>query len=218
MQALSSPSRHVRIGPNALDGDLTVPANAHALVIFAPPSGSASHTHCHDCVARALHGRHVATLLLDLLKPDEAHDRHKALDIDLQAQRMAEAIAWAAGEPGLSDLPVGLFGANTGTAVVLVAALHATDRVFAVVSRAGRTDLAPSLSHLCAPTLLIASDAEPVLLSLNRSAFAQLPQSGRMTVVPAAVRGSDPSIGHQHVAELAQDWFVQHLPVRAEAA
>ena len=55
----------------------------------------------------------LATLLFDLLTPEEAADRRNVFDIELLAGRLVRAATWL---PGALDaaLPLGLFGASTG--------------------------------------------------------------------------------------------------------
>jgi dienelactone hydrolase len=88
----------------------------------------------------------LATLLLDLLTPKEemadAQTGELRFDIGLLAERLAGATDWVGRQPQTSGLPVGFFGASTGAAAALVAAAQRPDRVSAVVSRGGRTDLA----------------------------------------------------------------------------
>ena len=54
-----------------LDGDLAVPPSATGLVVFAHGSGSSRRSSRNRQVAEILHQRHLATLLFDLLTPDE---------------------------------------------------------------------------------------------------------------------------------------------------
>lgn len=62
----------------------------------------------------------LATLLFDLLSPEEAAHRHNVFDINLLASRLQLAVEWleAEGAPGAGklpgDLPLGFFGASTG--------------------------------------------------------------------------------------------------------
>lgn len=93
-------------------------------------------------VADKLNASGFATLLLDLLTPDEAQDRRNVFDIPLLAERVIEATLWISAESDIADLPLGLFGASTGAGAALQAAAELRPRVAAVVSRGGRPDLA----------------------------------------------------------------------------
>ena len=65
----------IRVGRLALPGDLVIPSNAEALVVFAYGSGSSRMSPRNRAVARALNERRVETLLFDLLTPEEERDR-----------------------------------------------------------------------------------------------------------------------------------------------
>jgi dienelactone hydrolase len=55
----------------ALDGNLTVPPAARGIVLFVHGSGSSRHSKRNRFVARTLNEAGLATLLFDLLTPEE---------------------------------------------------------------------------------------------------------------------------------------------------
>ena len=55
---------------STLDGLLTVPEGASALVLFVHGSGSSRHSPRNQALARALNDAGLATLLFDLLTPE----------------------------------------------------------------------------------------------------------------------------------------------------
>jgi len=61
-----------------LDGNLTVPPGARGIVLFVHGSGSSRHSKRNRFVARTLNEAGLATLLFDLLTPEE-----EAVDIHL---------------------------------------------------------------------------------------------------------------------------------------
>lgn len=204
--------RQVSIPPVALAGELAVPQNAHAIVVFVHGSGSSRLSPRNQRVADDLNARGFATLLFDLLTETEAQDRRNVFDIPLLAERVVEAMVWIGSEPDVADLPVGLFGASTGAAAALVAAAELRGRVGAVVSRGGRPDLAhPYLPQVQSPTLLIVGSLDHDVITLNEQALAALDCEKRLQIVPGAGHlfeepGTlDLAIGH------AGDWFMSHL-------
>jgi len=204
----------VRVPPVGLAGSLVVPAHAHGVVLFAHGSGSSRHSPRNVQVANALTGRGVATLLFDLLMSDEDSDRRNVFDVELLARRLTQAVEWARIQPDVAGLPLGLFGASTGAAAALVAAATLGEQVAAVVSRGGRPDLAgAALPRVRAPTLLIVGGADPVVLELNRLAFAQLGGPKKLEVVPGATHLFPEPGALEAVIELAGDWFERHLVV-----
>ncbi len=94
----------VQIPPLGLSGDLVVPENAQALILFAHGSGSSRHSTRNRYVAGILQEGGFGTLLLDLLTAAEEEvdlrTRHLRFDIDLLAGRLVEAAGWLRREPG----------------------------------------------------------------------------------------------------------------------
>jgi putative phosphoribosyl transferase len=203
----------VRAGPDvALAGDLTVPAGACGVVVFAHGSGSSRHSPRNRAVARALNRDGLATLLIDLLAPAEEADRANVFNIPLLARRLSAAVLFAAEQPGTRGLALGCFGASTGAAAALVAAADLGDRVGAVVSRGGRPDLAGErLGEVTAPTLLIVGGEDAQVLELNRIAQGRLRCPSRLEIVAGATHLFEEPGALDQVARLAGDWFRTHL-------
>lgn len=196
-----------------LPGDLTVPVQAVGVVVFAHGSGSSRHSPRNRAVAAVLNDGGLGTLLFDLLTEKEADDRDKVFDIELLGRRLSAAVDWAAAEPALSALPLGLFGASTGAAAALVTASRPGSPVRAVVSRGGRPDLAPPsvLGAVAAPTLLVVGSEDTAVLERNRWALERLPE-GRLEVVAGAGHLFEEPGTLDRVAEMAAHFFRAHLP------
>jgi putative phosphoribosyl transferase len=196
----------------SIEADLVVPAAARGLVIFAHGSGSSRHSARNRFVAELLQRRGLATLLLDLLTPEEELDRRNVFDISLLALRLLTATDWAAAEPATRELPVAYFGASTGGGAALVAAAQAGAGVRAVVARGGRPDLAaPHLGAVRAPVLLIVGGNDRMVLELNREAAAQLRAPCEIVVVPGATHLFEEPGALDEVARLAGEWLVRRL-------
>lgn len=202
----------VSAGSVRLAGHLVVPERACGLVVFAHGSGSSRHSPRNRSVAKFLQEAGLATLLFDLLTPQEEVRRNAVFDIELLAMRLAEVTAWVRTQPGCASLPVGWFGASTGAGAALRAAAEPDADVAAVVSRGGRPDLAgPHLARVRAPTLLIVGGRDDVVLELNEQARAQLRGECRLAVVPGATHLFEEPGTLAAAAALARDWFVDHL-------
>lgn len=202
----------VQVGVLRLAGRLTVPEQSLGVVVFAHGSGSSRHSPRNRFVAEVLNQARLATLLLDLLSPDEERDRANVFDVDLLAHRLVDVTAWLRSQPDLGELPIAYFGASTGAAAALMAAAEPGAAVAAVVSRGGRPDLAArGLGQVEAPTLLIVGGRDDVVLDLNRQAQAQMPGETRLTVVPGATHLFEEPGALDAVADLARDWFLDHL-------
>jgi len=209
-----APVREVvlELGPAQLRGDLAVPPGARGLVIFAHGSGSSRLSPRNRAVAAALGRFGFATLLFDLLTEQEEGRRELVFDIPLLAQRLELVTRWAAGQPGIGELPIGYFGASTGAGAALRAAAALGDGVRAVVSRGGRPDLAAErLAQVLAPTLLIVGSLDVEVLELNRGAAAELRCEHRVAVVEGASHLFEEPGTLETVARLSGEWFEEHL-------
>jgi pimeloyl-ACP methyl ester carboxylesterase len=200
----------------ALNAFIDIPHAAQCMVIFAHGSGSSRFSSRNQFVARALSEASLATLLLDLLTPQEdAYDQRTAalrFDVELLATRVAGAIDWCQTNDATKQMNVGLFGASTGAAAAIVAAADRHDRVNAVVSRGGRPDLAgAALSEVTAPVLLIVGGKDTHVFELNRSAAKQLRAPHELVVIPRAGHLFEEPGALERVAELSRDWFLKHL-------
>ncbi len=206
----------IPVGAAALDGDLTLPDPGRGLVLFAHGSGSGRHSPRNRAVAGALHARGLGTLLIDLLTAaEEAEDLRTTklrFDIDLLGVRVIAAIDWIRRQPDLRRVPLGCFGASTGAAAALLAAAARPADVGAVVSRGGRPDLAGDrLSEVRVPTLLIVGGDDHLVTPLNRAALDRLTAEKALAIVPGAGHLFAEPGALDRVAELAGDWFVDHL-------
>lgn len=202
----------IEIPPRGLAGALSVPDRAKGLVVFAHGSGSSRLSPRNRHVARALNEARLATLLFDLLLPEEAEERHNVFDIPLLAGRLEEAIDWVRQHPGTATLAMGLFGASTGAAAALTAAARRPADVSAVVSRGGRPDLAGrALAEVRAPTLLIVGELDDVVIELNERALAQMTCVKQLDIVPHATHLFEETGTLDVVVELATAWFDQWL-------
>ena len=206
----------VGAGTVTLEGNLSLPDGAQGVVLFAHGSGSSRHSPRNRYVAAVLQQAGLATLLVDLLTPEEeAVDLRTArlrFDIGLLAERLVGATEWLARQPETQNLRVGYFGASTGGGAALVAAAQRPHRVDAVVSRGGRPDLAgAALPHVRAPTLLLVGGRDYPVIEMNEAALEQLRTEKRLEIVPGATHLFEEPGALEEVARLARDWFVRHL-------
>jgi len=209
-------SVQIRAAGVTLQGDLTLPANARGVVLFAHGSGSSRHSSRNRAVANELQAGALGTLLIDLLtEEEEAVDirtRHLRFDIEMLADRLVGASDWLAAEPATANLHIGLFGASTGGSAALVAAARKPERIAAVVSRGGRPDLAgDALPHVKAPTLLIVGGDDVQVIELNQVAYDQMQCERKLEIVPRASHLFEEPGKLKIVANLARDWFKRYL-------
>lgn len=209
----------VLAGGVTLEGDLGLLRDARGLVLFAHGSGSSRHSPRNRFVATVLREAGLATLLIDLLTPEEeSEDLRTArlrFDIGLLAERLVGATDWLSREPETHRLPLGYFGASTGGGAALVAAAERPDAARAVVSRGGRPDLAGSaLERVRAPTLLIVGGQDYEVLELNMRSLERIRTEKELAVIPGATHLFEEPGALEQVAALARDWFVRYLGER----
>ncbi|MFI6259243.1 dienelactone hydrolase family protein [Micromonospora zamorensis] len=206
----------IPVGDAQLPADLMLPAQPVGVVLFAHGSGSSRHSPRNVAVARALNGRGLGTVLVDLLTPTEdevdARTAELRFDIGLLASRLAGIVDWLAVQRPAGDVPIGLFGASTGAAAALVAASSRADRVGAVVSRGGRPDLAEeALAQVRTPTLLLVGGLDEEVITLNERALAEMGEIGELRVIPGATHLFEEPGTLEQVADQAGTWFTTHL-------
>ena len=206
----------VPAGRPKLSGNLALPENTKALVLFAHGSGSSRHSPRNQFVARTLNRASLATLLFDLLTPEEEaldiSTREHRFNIGLLAERLAHATNWVRQQEKTRDLHIGYFGSSTGGAAALVAAAELAQDVGAVVSRGGRPDLAgAALPRVQAPTLLIVGGNDDIVIELNEKARDQMRCKVKLEIVPGATHLFEEPGALEKVAKFASDWFHTHI-------
>src|SRR5207249_11975504 len=205
----------IQAGHAVLSGNLTIPENAVGLVLFAHGSGSSRHSPRNQFVAHTLNDGGLATLLFDLLTPDEeatdTYTREHRFNIGLLAERLVHATKWAKRQEQTGDLRVGYFGSSTGGGAALVAAAELPQDVGAVVSRGGRPDLAgEALPKVQAPTLLIVGGNDDIVSELNEMARDQMRCEVKLEIVLGATNLFEEPRALAQVAKLASNWFLLH--------
>src|SRR5437867_9118280 len=197
-----------------LEGNLIVSPGATGIVLFAHGSGSSRFSSRNRYVAEVLRVGGLGTLLLDLLTPEEelvdTRTAHLRFDIELLADRLVGTIDWLARQ--MPKLKVGLFGASTGGGAALVAAARVPERIYAVVSRGGRPDLAAgALPKVQAPTLLIVGGNDTPVIAMNQEAYDRMTCVRRLEIIPGASHLFEEPGTLEQVSRMARDWFLQYL-------
>lgn len=206
----------IEIKEQSLSGLLDIPEHSHGLVIFAHGSGSSRLSPRNQFVASYLSKSNFATLLFDLLTPEEEEIDNLSgefrFNIQLLAERLAQVTAWALKQPTLKKYKIGYFGSSTGAAGALIAASHYQKEISAVVSRGGRPDLAEGyLQNVKAPTLLIVGSLDHQVIELNQDAQKQMETINKLEIIPGATHLFEESGTLEEVARVATEWFTKYL-------
>lgn len=201
----------------SLQATLQAPPSPRGVVVFAHGSGSSRFSPRNRQVAEGLHAAGLATVLLDLLTPEEeAEDRRTSqwrFNLPLLGQRLTGAVDGLHEEAiGMASVSVGLFGASTGAAAALITASERPETIRALVSRGGRPDLAfDALPRVRCPTLLIVGERDREVLALNARASKVLTAPHRLVIVSGASHLFEEPGALEAVTTLAKDWFCDHL-------
>ena len=219
-----------------LEADLTIPSNdnngkySKGIVLFAHGGGSSRHSPRNKYVAEVLQKDGLATLLVDLLTAKEEESDTKAqninykipglvlnkFNIDLLARRLVSVTDWILENSETRDFSVGYFGASTGAAAAIKAAVQRqannnNNDIFAIVSRSGRPDLAglDYLSKTETPTLfIVGGNNSKTVIKLNKDALKQLgSKKKKLVTVPNATHLFEEPGTLEEVARLASGWF-----------
>ncbi|WP_133130597.1 dienelactone hydrolase family protein [Legionella yabuuchiae] len=199
---------------DVLDGFLLIPEQPKGIVLFVHGSGSSRFSSRNQYVANYLNQSNLATLLFDLLTPDEeavdVYTREYRFDIGLLATRLIEVTKWSHSQ--FPNLNIGYFGSSTGGAAALMAAAYQKEEVKAIVSRSGRPDLAGEyLPTVETPTLLIVGELDDVVIDLNKQAMSQMHCGNKLEIVPGATHLFEEPGTLDEVAKLTKNWFLKHL-------
>lgn len=204
---------------NMIEGNLNLPnfsTSIKGIVIFAHGSGSSRHSPRSKYVAQVLNDVSIATLVVDLLTPEEETmdnlTREHRFNITLLAQRLISCTDWILQNPELKNLRIGYFGASTGAAAALVAAAARPNLISAIVSRGGRPDLAGKevLGQIEAPTLLIVGENDKTVIGLNQNALKMLvriEKKKKLILIPNATHLFEEEGTLEEVARRASGWF-----------
>lgn len=194
-----------------LEGELSIPNQPKAWILFAHGSGSSRLSPRNLKVSKKLNEAGFATLLFDLLNLDESQDREKVFDIELLSYRLFLATKWLKTLPEWKSLPIGYFGASTGAAAALQAAALFEPDIYSIVSRGGRPDLVLlQLDKVTCPVLLIVGGEDFPVIEMNRKAYEKLSHA-KLEIVPLASHLFEEPGALEKVIELSIRWFNHSL-------
>jgi putative phosphoribosyl transferase len=206
----------IPVGNVIVEGTLTLPSGTRGVVLFAHGSGSSRFSPRNQYVAKEFNKAKIATLLFDLLTPEEEETdivtAEYRFNIGLLAERLIGATQWLRNDPLTKKLAFGYFGASTGAAAALIAAAKLPKEITAVVSRGGRPDLAGKyLPNVMAPTLLLVGGLDTEVIELNREAMEQMPAEKKLVIVPGATHLFEEAGKLEEVAKFSSDWFLKYF-------
>jgi putative phosphoribosyl transferase len=203
----------LHLGVAELEGIIDLPERPLGVVLFAHGSGSSRWSPRNQFVAHKLREAGLGTLLVDLLTAQEDQNYSRRFEIPFLTQRLGRITEWLRERIAGTGLRIGYFGASTGAAAALRAAVEHGGTIGAIVSRGGRPDLAEEiLPEVEAPTLLIVGGNDEPVTALNVYAYRKLRAPKELAVIPGATHLFEEPGALDEVARRAADWFRRYLP------
>src|SRR5216683_3006368 len=219
-------------GPVQLEGILTIPQGAHAVVVI-PYDRMGNWEHGLNELADASRRAGLATLLVNLFTPeDEVVDKTTGFlreNVNVLHQRVLGITNWLIADAEPQSITIGYFGVGVSAAAALAAAARRPDAVHAIVAVAPRIDLVSAyLTRIVTPTLLIAGERDRQALDMSHKALAELTcdttldivrEAGerglahRLEAVPGVADVFENEQSLHQVEQLATWWFTSHLSV-----
>lgn len=195
-----------------LEADWSVPVRPRGVVLVANAGNGSRFTARTRRMSRALFESGFATLVLDLLTPDEEIEDSLTgairLDIDLLAHRIRAGHDWILAQELTSGLSIGCMTAGVAAAGALVAASRDNELFAAIVSKHGRPDLAGVRLHkVRTPTLLLIGESDERCRELNRWALRRLDCEKGLQTLEGASHHFEESEALEKAGELATMWF-----------
>ena len=210
-----------------IEGNLMIPDNPIAIVVFAHGSGSGKNSTRNQLVAKKLNDSNIATVLLDLLTNEEqVFDSQienmtsktpgmilNKYNISLLTRRLSIATDWVATNPYTEKLQLGYFASSTGGAAALLAACKYN--IMSLVLRSGRTDLVENkfLEQIVSPCLFIAGSMEKSVIKISNETMKKMSNCNekKLSIIEGASHLFEEQGAMQACAELATEWLTGHF-------
>lgn len=199
-----------------MDALLSHSPDVRGLILCVAPWFGRLRESREDYAATALRDAGFATLLVSLLTPyEEARDPELRYDVSLMGQRLQALLTWIDQQPQLADLPLGALGVGTVVSALIRTTAREETRIAAMVSRAGRADMAGAepLRRLNVPLLMIMPGQETALKAPGAQAFALVSSYKRWEDISQASMDFIEPGTLEAASMAARRWFEDHLPL-----
>jgi putative phosphoribosyl transferase len=209
---------HITAQEVILSGILNIPEGAHGIVLLTHDiEGVAKQPHEYAiALAQSFYTNGLATLLVDLFASEEQQvDKETGffrMNTSIMEQRITGIAEWIREQPETANLSIGYFGTGVSGAAALIAAAERPDIVRAVVSAAGRLDMAQEyLSRILAPTMLIVAQNDTATVRRHQDTLGQLTVDKQFEQIPGVSSLFEDTRALNEVARLAGQWFTRWL-------
>lgn len=195
-----------------LKATLGLPQKPRGLVLFAHGTGHGRQSPKNQYIAEAFNREGYATLLVDLMTPEEADDDLNRFEIGLLVHRLRACLNWARTQKELSTVPFALYGTHTGTAAALMLAAQSSHAIDAIVSRSGRPDLVTEiLPQLSVPTLFLVGAEDRSVLRLHEQAFMQMHGERKLHPIREAGAFIDTDLQMEEIVRESLRWVERNF-------
>ncbi len=193
-----------------------MPETAQGIVLC--PYGGASRQQGYHEVAQVLQDAGLATLLFNLLTPeDEALDRQTGFfdsNVSIFSQRILAATNWFIDnfDTQPRTFRIGYFAVGASTGGALTAAAERPDAVQALVSCSGRPDLDEQyLPKVSAPILFLVGENDSSVVEKHRSSLSLIKAEKQLEIIPGTTSLFEGADVREKVTGLVRQWFERYL-------
>lgn len=201
-------------GGTVLSGRLNMPEDTKAIIIFAHGSGSSHHSPRNNFVAEVMQQEKFATLLIDLLTPEE-NENAAQFDTDDLAQRLLDLRSWIDQNPYTEAMYTGVIATSSAAAAALQAVVRSRESegsISSVVCRGGKPDeVMPILNKVHVPVLFLVGSKDQEGIESNRKAIEQLPDNCELKIIEGAGHSFEEEGKLEEFAINARDWFLKTI-------
>lgn len=203
-----------------LDALLSFAPDVRGIILCATPHIESLRDSREHYAADVFREAGFGTLLVSLLTPyEDKHDTDVRYDVSLLTQRLQALLTWIDQQPGLAQLPIGLLASYTVVAAgIRLLVKQPEPRISALVSRAGRADLAGAdpLRRLHTPILMQVPGESRELNAPSVQAYAHINGPKQWHEVSNASASFAEPGSLDRVTREACAWFIEHLPARPQ--
>jgi putative phosphoribosyl transferase len=215
---LGSTNHLIRVGAGAvtLDGVISIPPNAHGLVILPRSFESDEFRAYLTTIALSLNQQELATLQVEMFTPEEktleGMTDYFGQNTDIMQQRFIAMADWLLEQEETKNFSIGYFGAGPIGAGALIAAAERPDNVRAVVSAGGNVGLVQTkIGDIVAAILLIGAENDTESVRANQELLAELKGQKELEVVAGVQNLFSEQHSIDEVIRLASAWFARWL-------
>lgn len=201
-------------GGTILSGKFNMPEDAKAIIIFAHGRGSSHRSPRNNFIAEVMQQEKFATLLIDLLTPEE-NESTVQFETDALAQRLLDLRSWVDQNPYTEAMYTGVIATSSAAAAALQAVTQSHESegsISSMVCRGGKPDeVMPILKKVDIPVLFLVGSKDQEGIESNKKAISQLPDNCELKIIEGAGHSFEEEGKLEEFANYARDWFLKTI-------